>query len=826
MPKRVHGMMPLAPPATTLSTVPDQFPMRTLDADRTDLLELTRTIASRDARGGAAEPIARGTCFGRYLVLDAIGRGGMGVVYLAEQLEPVRRTVAIKVIPQGRLSPQHCVRFDIERQALARMNHPGIAQILDAGTTPEDQPWFVMEHVEGLPLDRWLATDKPDLKQRIALLRDVARAVAHAHQRGLLHCDLKPSNILITQVDDKPFAKLIDFGIARTLGARGEGSSAGTPSYMSPEQCVEGAELDTRSDVFSLGVLLFELISGRRYRAWQTEQPLTLAEAGRRVAAERPREPSAAGGQRLPRASELDAIVLKAVAPEREQRYSSADALADDIDRWLALLPVEALPARPSYRLRCFLRRHKAVSAALLLGLAVAAGLLWRLFDQLAETRRERDSAEQITGLLLETFRAADPYSHPGGSITARELLRSSADGIRAQALDSEVRLRVLESLGEVQHRLQLHEDAAQTFSQALGLMGESAARQPRGIAMMHAHANAVMDAEHFERALTMSGTLIESARHHGQPGQLCNALLLRAQVLEYLERYDDAQATLAEAEVELTRHPDRELRQRFLRLRGRIASYWRVGDIGIADLQEALALADAIWGEQDLRTVDTLSDLALAESFAGRMAASEQNRRRVAQLTERIWGEDSPDLAVALDNLAVHLTRMGGEERLSEAEPLTRRALGILQARLGPDSMTTGATANNLANVLAARNRHEQALEAYAAALQGMVASLGEDHSRVGIVRHNLGRSLMALGRLDEAGVQLSQSEAILRERLGSDDPRYSIWRTTQAGLHLARSEIDQARRLLDEAEPVLLGAFEESSPQVGRLRDLQAKL
>lgn len=800
--------------------------MRTLDADRTDLLELTRTIASGTSPDGAAEPIARGTCFGRYLVLDAIGQGGMGVVYLAEQLEPVRRTVAIKVIPQGRLSPEHCVRFDIERQALARMNHPGIAQILDAGTTPEDQPWFVMEHVEGLPLDRWLEADKPELGQRIALLRDVARAVAHAHQRGLLHCDLKPSNILITQVDGRPFPKLIDFGIARTLGARGEGGHAGTPSYMSPEQCVEGAELDTRSDVFSLGVLLFELISGRRYRAWKTEQPLGLAEAEQQVAAEQPRGPSTASSNRLPRAAELDAIVLRAIAPEREQRYSGADALADDIDRWLNMLPVEALPARPSYRLRCFLRRHQAVSAALLLGLAVAAGLMWRLVDQLAETRRERDAAEQITGLLLETFRAADPYSHPGGSITARQLLRTSADSIRSQSLETEVRLRLLESLGEVQHRLQLHEDAALTYSQALDLMGEPAARQPRGIAMLQAHVVAVMDAERFEQALTMSGPLIESARRHGEPGQLGNALLLRAQILEYLERYEAAQAALAEAESELTRHPDRELRQRFLRQRGRVASYWRVGDIGIADLEAALALADAIWGEKDLRTLDALSDLALAQSFAGNMAASEANRRRVAELTERIWGEDSPDLAIALDNLAVHLTRMGGEERLVEAEPLTRRALGILQARLGPDSMTTGATANNLANVLAARNRHDQALEAYAAALQGMIASLGENHSRVAIVRHNLGRSLMALGQLDEAGKQLAQSEIILRERLGTDDARYSIWRTTQAGLHLARGETEQARRLLSDAEPVLLEAFGESSQQIARLRDLQAKL
>lgn len=374
--------------------MPDRESAQGLGDDRTDLVELTRTLTEGAARGDVAS-IARGARFGRYLVVDVIGSGGMGVVYLAEQVEPIRRLVAIKLMPQGLLSPERRLRFDIERQALARMSHPGIAQILDAGATPEGLPWFVMEHVEGLPLDQWIAQQQPDLGRRLALLRDVARAVAHAHQRGLLHCDLKPSNILVTQVDGRPVPKLIDFGIARTLGARGTGSSAGTPGYMSPEQAREGGGLDIRSDVFSLGVLLFEVIAGKPYRAWHREWPVGLPEAVQRIAEELPRRPSEAAASPLPRARELDAIVLRALQPDRENRYASAEALAEEVQRWLDQRPLQAMPADRGYRLRCFLRRHALASATgALAGLAVVGGLAGTSYG-LVEARAQRAHAEQ-----------------------------------------------------------------------------------------------------------------------------------------------------------------------------------------------------------------------------------------------------------------------------------------------------------------------------------------------------------------------------------------------------------------------------------------------
>ena len=361
--------------------------------DRTDLLELTRTLAA----AGPGAGLAPGTRFGRYILLSALGEGGMGAVYLAEQTEPVRRKVAIKLSRQRRVSAEELARFAVERQALARMSHPAIAQIFDAGTVDDGTPYFVMEYVEGERLTDFSRSRGLGLSARIELMRRVCLGVAHAHQKGVIHCDLKPGNILATEVDGQGQPKIIDFGIARALGAGSRDGSSGTPGYMSPEQARGAADIDTRTDVYSLGLLLYELVSGRPYRDRKRLGELSMDALRETLANETPRPLPATPGLSAARRRELDAILAKALAPGVEARYAGAAQLAEDLDRWQSKLPVEALPDTTGYRMRCLLRRHAlAATVGMVALLALVGGLIGTGYGLLeANTQRAEAEARQ-----------------------------------------------------------------------------------------------------------------------------------------------------------------------------------------------------------------------------------------------------------------------------------------------------------------------------------------------------------------------------------------------------------------------------------------------
>ena len=395
--------------------------------------------------------VAEGASFGPYTIVRELGRGGMGVVYLADQTEPLKRRVALKVIQAGLWGPDVARRFDRERQTLARLVHPGIAQVHDAGVTDDGRPYVVLEYVDGEPIHTFAREHELDLPARLELFVDVCRAVEFAHQKGVIHRDLKPGNILVTMVDGRPQPKIIDFGIAKVVDDEGAardqlteltlaGAVVGTPAYMSPEQALHGSDtLDTRTDIYSLGVILYELLSGSLPFA-----PEKLREAGpvelRRIFVEdEPRPPSTrareagavetrAIASRLQ--GDLDWITMKALAKERERRYSSAGALADDIGRYLADEPVEARPPSRAYRLRKFAARHRTgLVASVLLLLSLVAGLVasTTLFFQ-AESAR---SLAEVR--LAEVERTAD--------LQRLAALTAEADELWPAAPASEARL-------------------------------------------------------------------------------------------------------------------------------------------------------------------------------------------------------------------------------------------------------------------------------------------------------------------------------------------------------------------------------------------------
>jgi serine/threonine-protein kinase len=347
----------------------------------------------------------QGTRIGPYKLLEAIGEGGFGTVYMAEQEEPIRRRVALKVLKLGMDSRQVIARFEAERQALALMDHPNIARVLDAGTTAAGRPYFVMELVRGVPITQYCDHVGLSTGERLAVFLPVCHAVQHAHQKGIIHRDLKPSNVLVTMHDGKPVAKVIDFGIAKALEQRltqktlftGFGQMIGTPAYMSPEQAeMSGLDVDTRSDVYSLGVLLYELLAGvppfdpirlqqagiaEILRIIKEEEPprpstraSTLGDVLATVASRHGTEPKRLGAVLR---GDLDWIVMKALAKERQRRYDSASGLAQDVERYLAHEPVSAGPPSLAYRARKFVRRNRAgVAAAVLIFAALIAGIV------------------------------------------------------------------------------------------------------------------------------------------------------------------------------------------------------------------------------------------------------------------------------------------------------------------------------------------------------------------------------------------------------------------------------------------------------------------
>ena len=457
---------------------------------------------------------ARGTVIGRYKVLEPIGEGGYGTVFMAEQTTPVRRKVALKVIKAGMDTQRVIARFEAERQALALMDHPNIAKVFDAGVTDAGRPYFVMELVTGTPITRYCDEHKLTPKQRLELFIRVCQAVQHAHQKGVIHRDLKPTNVLVAPYDGKPVPKVIDFGVAKASGQRltertmftGFGDVIGTPQYMSPEQAeLNQLDVDTRSDIYSLGVLLYELLTGTTpleakrvkeaallevLRVIREEEPprpstrLTATDELPSIAAQRGLEPKSLSGIIK---GELDWIVMKALDKDRDRRYETANGLARDVERYLRDEAVTACPPSATYRLRKLVRRHRlAVSAAvtfvlilmaLVAGLTITNRIVTKSRNEVAAALRQKEQALRDLGFL-----------HRGNPKLSEEFLRRSISSLEALHLEHPERPEYRQQLGWTRFMLSLILRAADREAEA-----QVAAEEAREIyeALIAEHAEA-----------------------------------------------------------------------------------------------------------------------------------------------------------------------------------------------------------------------------------------------------------------------------------------------------------------------------------------------
>jgi serine/threonine protein kinase/Tfp pilus assembly protein PilF len=647
-------------------------------------------------------------------------------------------------------------RFESERQALALMDHPGIAKVFEAGATPQGRPYFAMEYVTGMPITDYCDKHKLTTRQRLELLMLVCDAVQHAHQKAILHRDLKPSNILVGEVDGKPAPRIIDFGVAKatvqrltagTLYTR-VGAMVGTPGYMSPEQADSaGTDVDTRTDVYSLGVVLYELLVGvlpldfsrtaadqfpRRLRDEDAPRPSTrlrtLGEQGGATAQSR-----GVDGATLARQirGDLDAIALKALEKDRARRYATPSEFAADIGRYLRHEPVLAHQASAAYRARKYVRRHRlgvafaATAAALLVSVAVVQAV------ELRRIKRERDRADRVTEFMTGMFKVSDPSEARGNDIRAREILdKASKDIDTGLAKDPELQAQMMHMMGNVYESLGLYAQSESLLRRAVGIRRRTlGAGNSDTLQSMNDLAFVLDEDSHYAEAEKVAREALDTRRHE--------LGLAHRDTL-------DATHTLAAVLWSEGRYPEAEKLNR-----------------------EALAAARRALTPQDQLIGKIITNLALDLLSEGRYAEAEKLFREVLEIDLRAFGPDHPVVLGDLMNLASSLS---GQLRETEAEKLYSETLDADRRVLGREHPDTLLTMANLGGILSEEKRYAEAEKLYREALPIMRKRLGPDHAFTLLNASNLAQVLTAEGRCREAEELLRQTLATERRILGPE--------------------------------------------------------
>ena len=768
--------------------------------DKTESLKRTRTLTSS---GDAVRTI------GPYHLLEKVGEGGMGEVWVAEQHKPIHRRVALKLIKAGMDTKQVIARFESERQALAMMDHPAIAKVFEAGETPEGRPYFVMEYVQGISITTYCDQNRLTTQERLELFQHICEGVQHAHQKAIIHRDLKPSNILVAIQDGKAMPKIIDFGVAKaTAQSLTErtmytelGVMIGTPEYMSPEQAeMTGQNVDTRTDVYSLGAILYELLVGAL-----PFDPKELRRAGfdeirRKIREEDPPKPSTklstmgdasttqATNRRTERPAlirqirgDLDWITMKALEKDRTRRYGSPSEMAADIDRYLHHQPIIARPPSTAYRARKFVRRHRigvgvaAAIAVLLVAFSITTALqAQRIARERDRANQEAEAARQVSDFLAGLFKVSNPGEARGNSVTAREILDKGADKISRELQGQPiVQGKLMNTMGFVYQSLGLYNSAQALLEKALETRIKTLGPEHPDVAETLSNLGTVMWRKgDFERAkaLQEQALAIRETRLGPESREVASSL-------HNLGTLNYTQGNYAEA---------RRLLERSLAIRERVLGHehedvattlnslgaiaYKEGDFKRAEelWDRTLAIREKVLGPDHPYIAASLNNLAIVHTYTGDPKGAIPLLERVIKIQEKVLGPKHPDLATGYMNLGDAMSKSGD---FVGAKPCYARAVAIMEAA-SPGNPELARFLDRLASVTLAEKDVKGAQGLYERSLALRQKVLGPKHPEVGESLSGLADCASQAGRLKEAEALYERALIVVRKPDGGYYP------------------------------------------------------
>ena len=788
-------------PTDPRATIPDQPTVLDIESSGSD----------------ESQTLAAGLRVGPYRITRLLGEGGMGAVYLAEQLEPIQRPVALKLIRgqlHGGLAEAY---FMVERQALARMDHPAIAKVYDAGTTPQGHPFFAMEWIDGPSLGAYYASHSIPLHELLELFIRICMGVQHAHQRGVIHRDLKPSNVLIADVDGKPMPKIIDFGIAigagRTTG--GESSlmqSAGTRGYMSPEQ-LRGKinEIDVRSDIYALGVMLLELLMSTEMMDRAVSEGVDnrglhaalLASLGQKVEA---RGDLVRGVSKIP--EELRWALAHATEPERARRYESAQAFADDLRHYLDRYPLRAVPSTKSYRLRCFAARNRGpivaagvIAVALIAGTSAAVVGMVHAREAAIRANLEAEKSRQ-TSLFLEN-------------------ILSSVRPEEARDLDKTLMHKILDNAGDqAQKQLAGQPEVLAQIEGAVGNAYSSLSEYKR--ALEHTRRALAVSTEKLGtdalQTLTLQRQLAEELEFSGGDKEATQLFEKNISAFTRLRGADDKETLKSRSDqVELfifqgnfaegerlieTLEPatkrvfgpdsDEALNVGVIHAEG--LTYQGKYEQAEPIYQELVREHKRVYGDEHPKTLDLLNKFAIMYMESERFAEGEKILRAMLPICEKIYGPDHAFTVEIVGNLGGALRQQGTPEKIAESGPYYKRAMDESLKKYGEKHQNTVMATHNYANYLLDVDKVDEAVATQQHALANSLEVFGPDTAVTGEIHYGLGKALLRAHRYQEAEKELLTAIAEKQKDFGADHWRMGEYMTPLIATYAALGKTDQA--------------------------------